>query len=156
RFGAWSCGGNGAFTTGSLTESDLVDGLSSTAVFSERTKGTGNDMAAALPGPSDIVTMPGRTDSLVDPNTMLNACLAYRPAVNRFNFSGFGRWLVGSDFSNGWPFGGYSGTMYNHVGPPNWKGQDCGNWSAIADTPGEHAIISARSKHPGGVNLTMA
>jgi prepilin-type processing-associated H-X9-DG protein len=57
------------------------------------------------------------------------------------------------DFSDGWPFAGYFGTMYNHTATPNWKGWDCGNWSAIADTPGEHAIISARSKHPGGVNV---
>jgi prepilin-type processing-associated H-X9-DG protein len=61
--------------------------------------------------------------------------------------------LEGSDFSDGWPFAGYFGTMYNHVATPNWRGSDCGNWSAIADTPGEHAIISARSKHPGGVNV---
>jgi prepilin-type N-terminal cleavage/methylation domain-containing protein/prepilin-type processing-associated H-X9-DG protein len=42
--------------------------------------------------------------------------------------------------------------MYNHVATPNWRGFDCGNWSAIADVPGEHAIISARSLHRGGVN----
>ena len=41
--------------------------------------------------------------------------------------------------------------MYNHVAPPNWKSWDCGSWSAIPDAPGEHAIISARSWHPGGV-----
>lgn len=42
--------------------------------------------------------------------------------------------------------------MYNHVAPPNWRGYDCGTFSAIPDAPGEHAIVSARSLHPGGVN----
>jgi prepilin-type processing-associated H-X9-DG protein len=41
------------------------------------------------------------------------------------------------------------------VAPPNWAGQDCGSWSAIPDTPGEHAIVSARSKHPGVVNVLL-
>lgn len=155
-FGGVSCGGNGAFTTISLSEGEFTDGLSNTAMFSERTKGTGKNMAAFPPGHSDIITMPGRTNTLVDPNVIYNVCLKYVPVTDSFNFSSFGRWLPGSNFSNGWPFGAYSGTMYNHVAPPNWKGQDCGNWSAIADTPGEHAIISARSKHPGGVNVTLA
>ena len=66
-----------------------------------------------------------------------------------------GRWLAGTDFSNGWPFGFYSSTMYNHVATPNWKAIDCGTRSAIPDAPGEHAIISARSLHTGGVNASM-
>jgi prepilin-type processing-associated H-X9-DG protein len=41
------------------------------------------------------------------------------------------------------------------VAPPNWTGEDC--WTStssnIPDTPGEHAIISARSKHSGVVNV---
>jgi prepilin-type N-terminal cleavage/methylation domain-containing protein/prepilin-type processing-associated H-X9-DG protein len=154
--GGFSCGGNGAFTTRSLKESDFIDGLSNTVMFSERTKGTGRDMASVPPRPSDIVTMPGRANAMVDPLTMLNSCQGYVAEVDSLNFSAFGRWLLGSDFSNGWPFAAYSGTMYNHVAPPNWSGQDCGSWSAIADTPGEHAIISARSEHSGGVNALLA
>ncbi len=46
--------------------------------------------------------------------------------------------------------------MYNHVAPPNWAGFDCGQWSAIPDAPGEHAIVSARSSHTGGVNSARA
>jgi prepilin-type processing-associated H-X9-DG protein len=44
-------------------------------------------------------------------------------------------------------------TMYNHVAPPNWIGYDCGNFSATFDTPGEHAIVAARSRHRGIVNV---
>ena len=118
--------------------------------------GSGFSPGGALPKPSDIVTMPGRTNNLLDPDDMLQRCGEYVPRPSRFNFTSPGRWLPGSDYSNGWPFAAYSSTMYNHVAPPNWSGQDCGNWSAIPDTPGEHAIVSARSYHPGGVNVAFA
>ncbi len=147
--------GNGAFTAGArgLTTQRFVDGLAHTAFFAERTKGTGRPPERQQPGPSDVVTMPGRETGPIDRQVIYQRCLNYRPAASRFNFTASGRWLPGSDFSNGWPFAGYSSTMYNHVAPPNWVGQDCGSWSAIADTPGEHAIISARSRHPGVVNV---
>ena len=86
---------------------------------------------------------------------MLQDCGDYQPQLSQFNFSSAGRWLPGSDFSNGWPFAAYSSTMYNHVAPPNWSGYDCGTFSSIPDTPGEHAIISARSSHSGVVNVTF-
>jgi hypothetical protein len=64
------CGGTGAFSTISFSDAGFVDGLSNTAMFSERTKGTGKNMAAVPPGPSDIITMPNRTNTLVDPNVI--------------------------------------------------------------------------------------
>jgi prepilin-type processing-associated H-X9-DG protein len=72
-----------------------------------------------------------------------------------------GRWDVDHPFAgtlsytDGWPIAGYASTMYNHVAPPNWSHIDCaaGGGLACADTPGEHAIISARSSHPGVVNV---
>ncbi len=100
--------------------------------------------------------MLSRPQGLVDADVMMADCRAMAPQVNGgFNFNSAGRWLPGTDFSNGWPFGFYSSTMYNHVAPPNWAAIDCGTRSAIADAPGEHAIISARSKHTGGVNASM-
>lgn len=147
-------GGNGAFTLGwALTEAHFVDGLSKTAFFSERTKGSGLDMATRLPTRDDIVTMPSRTDGLIAVDFIFRDCLGYKPVISTFNFNSTGRWLQGSDFGNGWHMAAYSGTLYNHVATPNWAGYDCGNFSAIADTPGEHALISARSRHPGGVNV---
>ncbi len=153
-----SCLGNGAFTAGSVSDRDFTDGMSNTAMFAERTKGTGADMAGSLPGRSDVVTSPARVSptALGDPEAMFNQCLNYVPAVSSFNFSSFGRWLNNSDYSNGWPFAALSGTMYNHVATPNWRGQDCGMLSAINDTPGEHAIISARSLHIGGAQAVLA
>jgi prepilin-type N-terminal cleavage/methylation domain-containing protein/prepilin-type processing-associated H-X9-DG protein len=153
--------GNGAFTYGTaLRTGDFTDGLSNTAFFSERTKGSGRNYNVELPAKSDIVDgrAIGLTSGLMDVNTMYNACLNYVPTADQYNFTSFGRWLEvdwgGGDinFSNGWPFAAYDGTMYNHVATPNWIGYDCA-YDPIADTPGEHAIVTARSEHTGVVNV---
>jgi len=146
--------GNGAFRPFQrLKASDISDGLSKTVFFAERTMGSGKNPASEMPTKADIVTMPSRSNSPVPRQTMFNACRSLQPTVSSFNFTGAGRWPNGDDWSNGWPFSGYDSTQYNHVATPNWGGWDCGNWSAIADTPGEHAIVSARSQHPGVVNV---
>jgi len=111
--------------------------------------------ATGLPTTTDIVTMPDRTDGPVPRDKMFQQCGSMRPSLSPYNFTSTGRWLPGADFSNGWPFAAYSSTMYNHVAPPNWSGYDCGTYSSIPDTPGEHAIISARSSHSGIVNVTF-
>jgi type II secretory pathway pseudopilin PulG len=154
--GGFSCRGNGAFTIGRpLPVGAFTDGLSNTVFFSERTKGSGKNLAAELPALEDVTNLLSRPANLVDANQMFTECAAQAPNLNGgFNFNSMGRWLPGTDFSNGWPFGFYSSTMYNHVAPPNWKAIDCGTRSAIADAPGEHAIITARSKHTGGVNAS--
>lgn len=152
-FGELSCRGNGAFTIGdALGTRSFYDGLTNTAFFSERTKGSGINVVARPPTPAEVVTSPNRVNAMLDPDQMFRDCLNFPPTPSSFNFNSMGRWLEGSDFSNGWPFGFYSSTMYNHVATPNWRARDCGNWSAIPDAPGEHAIISARSFHRGGVN----
>ncbi len=142
--------GNGAFTIGSaLAISDILDGTSNTAFFAERIRGSGKSFPEA-PKPGDIVTRSQRAAGLPIIDEIFADCSNARS--DRFNFYAAGRFLPGSDFSDGWPFAWYIATMYNHVAPPNWKGQDCGSFSSIPDTPGEHAIISARSRHPGGAN----
>ncbi len=155
--GGFSCRGNGAFTMGeALRSAAFTDGLSNTVFFSERDKGSGADLSASLPDPRfDMVAMPGRPGGLVNREAMLNACGNWSPAPARFHFNSAGRWLPGSDYSNGWPFAFYSSTLYNHVAPPNWQGYDCGARSAIPDAPGEHAIVAARSTHAGGVNAGL-
>lgn len=154
--GELNCRGNGAFTIrDALKVGAYTDGLSNTTFFSERNKGSGNNLRTSDPDNRfDIITMPGRTRGLLDPDMIMNNCFN-NPGPSRFHFNSAGRWLQGSDFSNGWPFAFYSSTMYNHVVGPNWQGYDCGTWSAIPDAPGEHAIIAARSFHTGGVNAAM-
>ena len=149
--------GNGAFTIGRITKDrDFTDGLSNTAMFSERCKGSGKDMASTLPNRQfDVITSPNRRQGPLVTDDLYNECLNAPPLVSSFNFNSMGRWLGGSDFSNGWPFGFYSATLYNHVATPNWRGYDCGNWSAIIDAPGEYGIISARSLHTGGAQVQL-
>ena len=151
----FSSKGNGAFTIGNgLNVGAISDGLSNTVFFSERTKGSGKPLTG-LPAIEDVTNMLSRPQGLVDADVMMADCGAMAPQTNGgFNFNSMGRWLPGTDFSNGWPFGFYSSTMYNHVAPPNWKSIDCGTRSAIPDAPGEHAIITARSLHTGGVNAS--
>ena len=157
RHNGRSVRGNGAFTIGeALRPRDFTDGMSNTVMFAERTKGTGGSSGPG-PGPSDIVTMPRRTTrGPIDRDFMFENCSGYVPTASRFNFFSAGRWLAGSDWSNGWATAAYSSTFYNHMAPPNWEGIDCGAASAIPDVPGEAAIISARSMHPGGVNVLLA
>ncbi|WP_315853771.1 DUF1559 domain-containing protein [Roseiconus lacunae] len=146
--------GNGAFTIGrALSSSAFLDGLSHTVGFAERTKGSG---LAGVPTKADTITKPNRIIGFVsDTEEMFQDCLSYTPVASTYNFFSMGLWLPGSDYSNGWATAAYSSTMYNHVAPPNWRGQDCGAASAIADVPGEAAIISARSMHNGGVNVML-
>jgi prepilin-type N-terminal cleavage/methylation domain-containing protein/prepilin-type processing-associated H-X9-DG protein len=150
---------NGVFTYGSgIGISGITDGTSNTVMFSERTKGTGSFSA---PGKSDSVIAPSFTitfNPLADANGLLTACnTSFAPS--RY-FYQQGRYVAspgfGLQFSDGWGFAWYISTLYNHVAPPNWVGVDCGVGSSLVDVPSEHAIISARSTHPGGVNSLLA
>ena len=149
----WDCRGNGAFSIGKkgLGAKEYTDGLSKTAFFSERTKGTANDAASVAPTKADMVTSPSRPSDPVATDAFYTECLNNKPTISNFNFTFAGRWPAGEDWSNGWPFAGYDSTQYNHVAEPNWAGYDCGSISAIPDTPHEFAIVAARSEHAGSV-----
>lgn len=155
----FSVRGNGAFSAGTvgLSVREFSDGLTQTAFFAERIRGSGSRSTEAIPGPRDVVSRPGGRSYIwpFEIDEFYRACQGQSRTVSPFNFTMAGRWPEGSDWSNGWPFAGYDATQYNHVAPPNWKALDCGNTSAIADTPGEHAIISARSEHPQLVNVAF-
>jgi prepilin-type N-terminal cleavage/methylation domain-containing protein/prepilin-type processing-associated H-X9-DG protein len=154
--------GNGAFSYGeALSVAAIIDGTSTTAFFAERNKGSSLNKASEPPTKSDLVTSPNRFTGGPLPLAadgvpqLFYDCQGYKPVVDTFNFMDAGRFPPGSIYSNGWPFAWYTSTIYNHVAPPNWKGQDCGAASSIMDTPGEYAIISARSSHSGGVNVLL-
>jgi prepilin-type N-terminal cleavage/methylation domain-containing protein/prepilin-type processing-associated H-X9-DG protein len=159
---------NGAFNIGrGLRPADYTDGLSKTVFFSERSKGSGLD-TSAYPVPlriEDNHSVIGVTFGFLNPqadtDALFNVCRGAVPTNSgglvSFAFSGQGRFAVGNavsrDFSDGWPYAWYIATMYNHVATPNWESYDCGLGSSIVDVPSEHAIISARSYHAGGVNV---
>jgi len=161
----FSAGGNGAFTLGKkgLKAGEYTDGLSNTAFFSERYAGSGLDMGSNPPTKYDIIGLGAGNDvtNMSVINTVyvdyMNQCSsdAEKNGIDARNLSGAGRWLPGTVWSNGWPFTGYDATQYNHVAPPNWSGRDCGTNSGIPDTVVEHAIIAARSEHPGSVNVAF-
>jgi len=151
-------GGNGAFTLGKgLKAGAFTDGLSKTALFSERTAGSGLDPASGVPTTSDFHNVRNQQAGLVSVVGLVLQCERTNAKVDQYNFMGAGRWLPGSRFSDGWPYANYMSTMYNHVAPPNWPFVDCTTTqSSKADTPGEHAIATARSMHPGVVNVCFA
>lgn len=154
KVNGFSVGGNGAFTAGEgLSVRKFKDGLSKTAFFSERTKGSG--ATAGLRPEFDMVTAnPRDANSLPVPADMFfTRCQNATP--DEFSFNAPGRWLNGTDWSNGWPFAGYDTTQYNHVAPPNWRYFDCGLISAIPDRVFEHAVVAARSQHKGVVNVAF-
>lgn len=152
----WPVGGNGAFTIGrkGLRPGEYTDGLSNTVFFSERIKGNGAGQDA-IPDRSTIIRCPNNSfrPGASFENNFLSAN-SYTPSASGFTFTHAGRLDIESRFSNGWPFAGYDSSQYNHVAPPNWKGQDCGV-NFIPDLPQEHAIIAARSDHPGTVNVAF-
>jgi prepilin-type N-terminal cleavage/methylation domain-containing protein/prepilin-type processing-associated H-X9-DG protein len=160
----FDCGGNGAFSIGKvgLKAKSYVDGLSKTAFFAERTKGTAQNENNNVPTLSDVVTTPGR-GSFDEPTFAVQAffddCAKYQPAISGFNNPYSGRFSPGATpgpiYSNGWPFAGYDCTQYNHIAPPNWEHFDCGNISGYPDRPDEMAIVAARSEHSGTVNVAF-
>jgi prepilin-type N-terminal cleavage/methylation domain-containing protein/prepilin-type processing-associated H-X9-DG protein len=155
-----SCLGNGAFSMDSgLSTAAFLDGLSNTAVFSERILGSGNGRSNK-PTKTDIISRPNNytNKALVNADVLMSNCEIANPPASIHNFTGAGRYLptTGVDeYTNGWPTACYMGTLYNHVAPPNWRYRDCSSWTGTLDTPGEHGIVSARSYHPGGVNVSF-
>ncbi len=143
---------NGAFTNGqALGAADFPDGLAHSALAAERTKGSGFSGTRSRRDADNIflpsMPLPIEADSLMP------RCL--NPPQPISGFGSNGRWLPGADYSDGWGFAWYIATLYNHVAPPNWIGWDCGVGTSIMDVPSEHAIMTARSQHPGGVNLLL-
>ena len=167
-YGGWATTGsttkssdNGAFTIGkALRAKDITDGLSKTVFFAERNKGSLNTAGSQPPTITDMAGDFNRALSMdpnKDDNDMMTYASTYNAQPSSFDFMAMGRWdkdqtQFPASYTNGWPIAGYTSTCYNHVAPPNWQYHDLGAKSNIVDTPGEPAIVSARSSHPGVVN----
>ena len=125
--------GDGMFNQRSLGFQDLIDGSSSTAACSESLLGSGLDAPA-------VSTMDKRRQRLLmagGSDTTPGDCNA---ASGTWSGQRGAKWIDGH----------YGNTLYNHFYRPNPPEWDCGNGS------GNKALSTARSMHPGGVNVLLA
>lgn len=125
---------------GARGPSDVTDGLSHTALFSERVAGDGN-LAHYTPFHDIAVVGSGE---LVGVNDTVVACnsVSANPS-SHFSSAGFS-WMIGT----------YEHSAYNHILPPNANVPDC-VWGFTSSRLGSGAI-SARSSHPGVVMVAFA
>jgi prepilin-type processing-associated H-X9-DG protein len=115
---------DGVFFLGSVVRfEDVTDGTSNTAAFSERLMGDGTTDPRRV-----MLELPG------NPDPTPAACA---PSSGSWNGERGGKWIVGN----------YGNTLYNHALPPNPPVFDCLNMTQ------QKARTTARSLHPGGVNL---
>jgi prepilin-type N-terminal cleavage/methylation domain-containing protein/prepilin-type processing-associated H-X9-DG protein len=130
--------GNGFFQVLGFTRAaDVPDGLSHTSAFSERLLGSGS--LVDLVPERDFWPAPGEMW------TADNSLIACRSVAREGNTSGYayaGRW---------WFWAGSERTFYNHAQVPNGRIPDCIMHGFISS----HGLATARSLHPGGVNVLM-
>jgi prepilin-type N-terminal cleavage/methylation domain-containing protein/prepilin-type processing-associated H-X9-DG protein len=126
---------NGLFYSDQLIKlSSVTDGTSNTAAFSEHVIGDfSNSIATDVSDTFEPGTHPLNSDDAY------NFCLA----TNILNLSTQGYSNVGAP----WTYGYHSTTSYWHSGPPN---------SRSCMFPPRRISTTANSRHPGGVNVSLA
>jgi prepilin-type processing-associated H-X9-DG protein len=132
------CGG--AFVQArALRDADFRDGLSNTVFFSERVVGDGD---------------PNRFDPWRD-------IFCAQPAVGfcgpQVAIAYCSTWVLPDSLHDSycgltWLFGGWQHTWYHHLMPPNSRIPDC-NDGCFYVAGGYFGLDTARSEHPGGVNV---
>ncbi len=131
--------GNGVFEEMRATRfNSIPDGLSHTSSMSERSRGS-NSKTASSPN-RDFWQNANQT---FNADQQVRACsIAARIGVPAPFVTG-GAW---------WFWSGRERTLYTHTQPPNGRVPDC-IWPLAITAPG---MATARSFHPGGVNMQMA
>jgi prepilin-type N-terminal cleavage/methylation domain-containing protein/prepilin-type processing-associated H-X9-DG protein len=139
-------GGGGVFAgmTG-ISDADIRDGLSQSAAFSERFRGSGGarfDQQRDL-WYSGILNIVADLDS----DSLMQACSASTASPTYTWLNSGSMWIAGR----------FADTLYNHVGPPNGSDSDCAADLPFGE-PGDMSVakLSARSLHTGGVHVLFA
>ena len=132
--------GNGLFPEHSTIPLAFIsDGLSHTAAFSEKPQGSGRK--DLLSNARDAYHW---TTFVLDADNLVNACrIAARPSNAGQGFVEGGKW---------WFWTGRGNTLYNHAQSPNGVVPDCTSAGSLP----ARGMFTARSLHPGGVNVLMA
>jgi prepilin-type processing-associated H-X9-DG protein len=126
------------FSKWGVLPSEVLDGLSNTAAFSERAIGDGTDGPYLPKG--DAVQETSVVTNINNTAALRDACLA-NTSTDDWDSAGGQNWVNAN----------YRISLYNHVVTPNKK-------TCTDDTAGNagEGAFPATSFHPGGVNLLLA
>ena len=136
---------NGVFVAGrKVSAAQILDGVSTTALFSEALLGDGNDNTISNPG--DWFVIPSTNHTKTDVYTALRSVVPTAGSASQVSYGGR-EYLSGQ----------YLTTRYNHIMPPNGPSGVVANGADLitAINTGIQAT-TASSAHPGGVNLALA
>jgi prepilin-type processing-associated H-X9-DG protein len=129
---------------------DVIDGLSQTAMMSEKVKGTGGNTTApifdTLQPSSNVYYVTGTVSS---PQAYYQTCKGFVPAGVASLATGLGFNSGPFGIGGAWHIGYPPQTRYTHVMTPNML--SCNNDNGGG--PGCQGAHTASSRHSGGINL---